>query len=259
MKIYIHADMEGASGIYLPQQVEPGQARFDNGRALLMADINAAVRAAKDAGATGVVVCDTHTGGFGGGQLDLDKMAAGAQYESWDYSGLLPALDESFAGVILLAHHAKAGTLGGFLDHTIASATIFDYRINGVSVGEIGVEAAYAGHFGVPVIMVSGDDKTAVEARALLGEVECAVVKTGLSRNRARCLAPADAHALLRAAVQRALGSPGRFRPFRPTLPAVVEVTYARSDYADEAAAKPGCERVDGRTVRRTLTALRDL
>ncbi len=259
MKLYIHADMEGASGIMFPQQTDVNSARYENARQFLINDINVVVQIAKEAGADDIVVCDTHFGGFSGGQIDLTHMHADAEYESWNYGRILPSLDASYAGVVLLAHHAKAGTLNGFLDHTVSSQTIFDYKINGKSVGELGIEAAVAGHFDVPVIMVSGDDKTAEEARALFGDVECAVVKYGLSRNRARCLSMEKAHAVLRDTMSRALESIDRFKPFKPDLPATVEVTYCRSDFADEAQAKCNGERVDSRTVRRTIASLKEL
>src|SRR5690606_13044920 len=100
-----------------------------------------------------VIVADTHGGG---GQLRLAEMDDRAIYELPGAGMMMPSLDRDFAGVILLGHHARAGTLNGFLDHTMNSKAWFEYRLNGQVIGEIGIEAAFAGHFGVPVIMVSG-------------------------------------------------------------------------------------------------------
>ena len=171
----------------------------------------------------------------------------------------MPALDVSYDGVILLGHHARAGTQNGFLDHTMNSRQWFEYRINGQAVGEIGIEAAYAGQFGVPVIAVSGDEAAVREAQALLGPVEGAVVKWGVGRNRARCLALPAAHQAIRDAVARGIKAIDRMAPFQPELPAVVELTLYRSDFADAYAARPGVERVGARTVRRRIESLLDI
>jgi D-amino peptidase len=135
----------------------------------------------------------------------------------------------------------------------------FEYCINGQPVGEIGIEAAYAGHYGVPVIAVSGDEAAVHEAKDLLGPVEGAIVKWGIGRNRARCLSLPQAHAVIRDAVARALASIDHMKPFQPELPARVELTLYRSDMADAFAAKLGVERVNARTVRREIDSLLDV
>jgi len=257
MKIYILADMEGISGIRtMPQVKRDSPTEYAEGRRLMMDDVNVAIDAAYAHGATEVVACDTHGGG---GQVLLRDMDPRALYETPPQpSGgcLMPSLDQSFDGVILLGHHARAGTLNGFLDHTMNSREWFEYRINGQPVGEIGIEAAYAGHFGVPVIAVSGDEAAVREAKELLGPVGGAVVKWGIGRNRARCLSLPNAHQAIRDAMAGALSFIERVKPFQPELPAVVELTLYRSDMADAYAAKPGVERVDARTVRRTVNSL---
>lgn len=256
MKIYILADMEGISGIRKMDQVQRESPEYPEGRVLMMQDINAAVEGAFEGGATSVVVADTHGGG---GQVRVREMDARAVYEMPGRGELMPSLDRGFDGLILLGHHARAGTIDGFLDHTMSSSSWFEYRINGKVVGEIGIEAAYAGHHGVPVVMVSGDEATAREARATLGRVECAVVKWGVGRNKAKCLPLPRAHALIRETAKRAVSRDGSFRPFRPRLPARVQLTFYRTDMAEELAFRPGIERVDARTVRRTVRSLRDI
>ena len=183
MKIYILADMEGISGILFQEQVQSGSPKYAAACDLMMQDMNTAIEAAFEGGATEVVACDTHGGG---GQIRIEKMDPRAFYETPNAGEMMPALDESFDGLVLLGHHARAGTRNGFLDHTMDSTRWFEYRINEQPVGEIGIEAAYAGHFNVPVIAVSGDAAAATEATELLGEVRYAVVKWGLGRNRAR-------------------------------------------------------------------------
>lgn len=259
MKIYILCDMEGISGIRLAREVDrlEGGADYQRGRELMMRDINAAIGGCRDGGATEVVVCDTHSGG---GQLLIERMDERAIYELPTPSCMMPSLDESFAGVILLGHHARAGTLDGFLDHTMNSRRWFEYRINEKVVGEIGIEAAYAGHFGVPVIMVSGDAATAVEARGLLGaDLPCAVVKWGIGRQRARCLPLGQAHELIRSAAASAMRSAGQREAFSPSVPATCRLTVYRSDMADDLACGEGVTRVNARTVEKTVDSLRDI
>jgi D-amino peptidase len=248
--------MEGISGIRRPEQVAIGGPEYAGGCKLMMADINAAIAAAFDAGATEVVACDTHGSG---GQVQVDAMDPRASYEQPALGSMMPALDRSFAGVVLLGHHARAGTRNGFLDHTMSSAAWFAFRINGIEVGEIGIEAAYAAHYDVPVIAVSGDEATAVEARALLGEVECAIVKRGLGRNRAHCLAVDEAHRRIRDAVGQAVRDIGRFKPWKPALPATLELTLYRSDMADDYEGRPGFTRLDARTIRAQVDSLANI
>ena len=256
MKIYILADMEGISGIWMQEQCVRDSTFFSHACQFLMDDINVAVNAAFEAGATEVVVCDTH---YAGGQLQLDKMDARATYETPNTGLIMPSLDESFAGVVLIGHHARAGTINAFLDHTVSSASWFDYSINGLSVGEMGLEAAYAGHYNVPVIAVSGDAATAAEARELFGKVECAIVKWAIGRNRAKCLSLPNAHQQIHDAVYVAVKNASECKPFKPTLPAKIQIVLYRSDMADDFATHPGIERIDARTVSRTITSLLDV
>lgn len=249
MKIYIHVDMEGTSGIWRREQVLSSEPQYAQGRELLMADVNAAVAGCFDGGATDVIVCDTHGGG---GNFLIEKLDNRAVYETPCESSPLPSVREC-DGLILLAHHAKAGTLNGFLDHTQSSASYFDYRVNGQSVGEIGQETIYAGHSDVPLIMVSGDEAACAEAAEQCPGVVTVAVKKGLSRSRARCLHPDVAHELIRKGAAEAVGKCGTLKPWKPSLPMTLELTYYRADYADSHASRPGVERVDARTVRRVV------
>lgn len=257
MKIYILADMEGISGIRMMEQVQKEHPEhFEPARKLMMQDINACAAGCFDGGATEVVVCDTHGGG---GQSRVEDLDERLRSETPGGGRLMPSLDASFAGVILLGHHARAGTVGGFLDHTMSSAEWFAYRLNGQEVGEIGIEAAWAGQYDVPVIMVEGDEATAVEARETLGDVACAVVKRGVSRNRAHCLPLPEAHRIVRETAADAVRQARDFKPFKPSLPATIELTLYRSDMCERVAFRRGVERVDARTVRWHAESLNDV
>ena len=256
MKIYILADMEGISGIRKPEQVQFDSPEYAEGCKLMTDDINAAIDAAFLAGATEVVACDTHGGG---GQVKIAEMDTRAVYETPNRGLMMPSLDESFDGLILVGHHARAGTLNGFLDHTMSSKAWFEYRINDEIVGEIGIEAAYAAHYDVPVIAVTGDEALAKEAQLLFGKIECAVVKWGIGRNRAKCLPLTKAHEAIRVAIEKALKAVDTFKPYKPSIPAVIQLTLYRSDMADNYASHPGVDRVDARTVRKTVTSFIDI
>lgn len=258
MKIFMLVDMEGISGIRMLEQVKRDQpAFFPEGQRLMIDEVNNAVDALFSAGVSEVTVMDSHAMG---GQLELSRMDGRADYETPNAGRMMPSLDESYAGLVLLGAHAMAGTHGGFLDHTFNSASWFRYAVNGIEAGEIACQAAYAGHFGVPVLAVTGDAMTAVEARRFLGEdLPVAVVKEGIGRNRARCLSVERAHELVRKTLRQALGTADRRAPFRFDLPATLELTLYRQDMADDMQRQPEWERVDARTVRRTIDSLRHI
>jgi len=256
MKVYVHADMEGISGIRSMVQVQFDSPEYAEGRRLMMADMNVAIDAAFVAGATEVIACDTHGGG---GQIDVREMDPRAVYELPASGRMMPSLDESFTAVVELGRHARAGTLNGFLDHTMSSKSWFEYKLNGQPMGELGIVAAYAGHYDVPVVAVSGDAAAAKEAADLLDGVECAVVKWGLGRNKARCLSIENAHAEIRRAVEQGIRNAANVQPFKPSLPATIELTFCRSDMADAVMHIRGLERIDARTVRRQSNSLLDL
>ena len=175
MKVYMHWDMEGVSGLFTREHVwfwEEGvrPSIAEEGRRLLMADVNSATAAALQAGADQVIVCDTH---HGGGNIIIPEMLADPRVTYHGRSRAIrdgksrwmPDLDESVDGLMLMGHHAKAGTDGAFLPHTW-SLEWADFAINGQSVGEIGIEACFAGYWEVPLILVQGDEAGCREAAA---------------------------------------------------------------------------------------------
>lgn len=251
MKIYIMADMEGTSGIWRQEQVMWSQPHYQQGRELLVGDVNAAIAGAFDGGATEVVACDTHANG---GNFLIEKLDPRARYETPSAFADLPSIvDGGFDGLILTGHHAMGGTQDAFLDHTQSSASYFDFRVNGESVGEISQEAAYAAHFGTPLIMVTGDEAACREAEKLFPGVVTAAVKRALGRSRACCLHPEKAQALIRERAAEAVRKAKTLKPRRLEAPITVEVTYVRTDMADDASARRGNERVGPRTVRRIV------
>lgn len=264
LKIFMHWDMEGTSGLFAREQVwywEEGVRPqiAQEGRDLLIADMNFASRAALDAGAGQLIICDTH---HGGGNIILDRMLADPRIRYLERSvGLedgkrrwMPGLNETVDGLMLMAHHAKGGTKGAFLPHTW-SLDWADFRINGQSVGEIGIEACYAGHWNIPLILVQGDEACCREAEDQFPGVVTAAVKRAESSDRVSGL---DAEAARRLTARKIAESIEKLRtakprPFKPELPMTVSIRMTTVAAARAAAEKPGVRRVDEFTVEARL------
>jgi len=256
----MHWDMEGVSGIFTREQVwfwEPrARAKVaEEGRRLLMADINSAVGAALDVGVDELIVCDTH---HGGGNIRLSEMLSDPRVTYVIKSrGIqngklrwMPGLDETVDGLMLPGHHARAGTAGAFLPHTW-TLDWEDFRINGQSVGEMGIEACFAGHWGIPVILAQGDGAACREAEGMFPGIVTACVKRATDPDRCDGPDAASARHLTAEKVAQAIARlrAGECGPFRPTLPMTVTVRMATPRKAEAAAHRPGVRRVDDRTV----------
>lgn len=251
MKIFIHTDLEGVSGMGEAMHGETTVTSKANPRYpamvdLMLGDINAAIDGAIDGGATEITVLDSHGGGK---NFTADRLGGRAEYDKKTNGLWWGKLDASYAATFFIGAHAMAGTINGFLDHTQSSLEWFDYAVNGRRYGELAQWAMVAGEFGVPLVMVSGDEAACAEARAFFNPVETAAVKQGRGRMHADCLPLDEAHARIREAARRALGLIGRARPFRPQKPIEFRLTLTRSDHCDNAAASD-VERLDARTVR---------
>src|SRR5512132_961290 len=178
--------MEGVSGIVNPHQTNAGKAMFDEGRQLYTEEINAAVRGARAGGATEIVVMDCHGAGgaYSFNSLVHEMLDPGCEYvvqERW--TGYTGALEQGCDAALFVGMHARAGTRFGVLSHTVSSEAWHNLWFNGVLVGETGINAALCGHFGCPVLLVTGDAATCAEATTLLGErLTTVAVKRGLSR-----------------------------------------------------------------------------
>lgn len=246
MKVFISTDLEGVSGVVNTQeQCSPGGRYYEEARRLLTAEVNAAVEGLLEAGAQEIVVLDGHAGGLYFPDLHPEAKAI--------IGNPLPVhcgVDQSYDAYVLIGRHAMAGTYSGVLDHTQSSATIVNYWLNGKLIGEIGTGAALAGQFGVPTILVTGDEAATQEAQALLGDVEVVAVKKGLSRGAALCLAPAKARQLIREAAARALQRLSDFKPFVIPPPYELKIEFMNSTRALEATIRSqSVERIDARTI----------
>jgi D-amino peptidase len=161
--------------------------------------------------------------------------------------GMMQGIGPDVDAVFLVGYHAAAGTAAAILAHTWSSRCVADVRLNGQVVGEMGLNAALAGGYRVPVVLVTGDRAVTEEARALLGEIEVVAVKDGLTRTAAQCLHPQVARERIRQAAEHALKLD--VAPLALTSPITLGVTFLNALYADKASLIPGSRRVDGRTV----------
>jgi len=253
MKILIAADMEGVSGVVHWDHVSSTHKEYERFRRMMTGDVNAAISGAFEAGADEVVVTDGHGGAK---NILIEELDERARLNSGSARPLamVQAIDEGIDAALFVGYHARAGTTNAILDHTW-SGQLSDVWLNGMPVGEIGLNAAVCGHFGVPVLMISGCQGACDEARALLGDIETAAVKRASGRMGAECLPPAVAQRAIRDAAARAVR---RFQSGQSPLPLKVEtpitlvVAFAHSNMADPVAIMPGVQR-QGRQV--TLSA----
>lgn len=259
MKIYIAVDMEGISGISSPEYVLKDGRHYAEGQRLMTADVNAAVRGAFDGGADEVIVADVHS--VSGNLLveELDPRAL--LLTGTPHQPRFPFLDTSVSGLFLLGYHAMAGTTAANLEHTMSSMQWHRFCVNGKPYGELGIDAEIAAESGVPVVMVSGDDKLCEEAKSWLGNLETAMVKQGLGRQSALCLSPKRGQEVVYQHAKRAAErlTAGEVFPM-PEIPspAIVRLTYKMVPDAD-AANGYGTKRIDGYTVETPYTHLSDM
>jgi D-amino peptidase len=261
MKVYMLWDMEGVTGLLTREHCWWWEARARpqlaaEGRGLMMEDVKSACAAALSAGADEVVVVDDH---HGGGNLILSQLPADPRITYYGggvgcYQGQfrwMPGLDESVDCFMLPGHHAKEGSPGSFIPHTSPSRLFADFRINGVSVGEIGIESCFAGHWHIPIILVHGDRAVCQEARELFPWVVTAEVKQAVGRDQCVGLDPEAGRRLTAQRIAEAIESwrAGKQAPFKPKLPMAVTIEMRTIEQAETLARKPGVRLIPPLTV----------
>ena len=254
MKVHIISDMEGVAGIVKPQQTTGGDPMYEEGRRLYTEEINAAVRGAKAAGATEIVVMDCHGAGKGWDFNSLmpellDPACEFVVQQEWtDYTAFLEAGCDA---ALFVGMHARAGTRDGVMNHTVSGQAWRNLWFNGTLVGETGINAALCGHWGCPVALVTGDEATCREAKDLLGAgVTTVAVKKGLSRYAARQIPPLRARELIEEGARQALsGDLKAVAPYDPGRPSEIRVEITTTDRVDEFRNKKGVEIEEPLTV----------
>lgn len=262
MKIYISVDMEGISGINHTDYTRRDVGRlYQEGRMLTTQDVNAAVRGAFDGGADEVIVADMH--GMSNNIIVAQVDPRALLVEGAPRTPRFAFLDEQVDGMFLLGYHAMNGTLGGTLEHTMNGFSWHRHAVNGQTWGELGIDATIAAECGVPVVMVSGDDKLCDEARAFLGDqVEAACVKQGVGRFYTLCLSPARGQQVVYEHAKRAaerLKAGEKFPLMRQAAQYTVSICYKNTPEADSAALEYGARRIDGYTVERDFKRIADM
>lgn len=251
LKIYISADMEGVVGVVTQEQLGPSGFEYQRAREFMTEEVKAAIDAAFEAGATEIMVSDSH----GNGQnLLIEKLPRNITLVRAFPRPLMmmQGIDETFDGAIFLGYHTGTTNPQGVRAHTMSSATLADVRLNGISMPEAGINAAIAGHFNVPVIMISGDDAIIKEATALLGNIEGAVVKWAYGFHSARTLMPEAAYELIRQKVKQAIGRIKDFKPYKLKTPVQVDVRFKNYRPSEVLSYLPIVERTDSHSIRFT-------
>jgi len=250
MKVFISVDMEGVACVTHGFHVKGEGREYEMARRWMTAEVNAAVEGASEAGATQVVIADGHKYMF---NLIPDELPEDVVLVRGVPRPLLQmeGLDEHFDAAFFLGYHSKAGTGAGVLSHSHIS-TVYALRLNGITVGESGFNAAVAGHFGVPVALVCGDDAVAREVGELMPWAERVITKWALSRNAARNLTPKAAQKRIREGARSALARLSEMKPLVLETPLRLEVAFTQPRYAYPAGDVPGAEHIDDRTLAYT-------
>lgn len=240
-RIFICVDIEGISGVSSPEQVVGTGADYGRGRKLMADDVNAAIRGAVDGGATDIVVIDSHGTGHNIQRDDLDARARLISGNAVRRYGMMEGLDDTFDAVFFIGHHAKAGSPHGVFAHT-QNGNIRDVQINGRSVGEGGISTIYAHWFGVPVVMVTGDQIAVAQITEVASEASTVVVKRAINGRTVELRPTADTRDEIQRTAQQAVRTARRLEPSR-TGPFRIQIWYRDSAIPEIVEAIPGFER----------------
>ncbi len=250
-KIFISVDMEGIAGVVQPAQLGPEGFEYGKAREWATGEVNAAIEGARAAGATEFVVCDSH----GNAQnLLIDQLPDDVRVVRGFPRPLemMQGIDETFDAVLFVGYHASEWTPDAVRSHTMSSAKLLGIKLNGQEVMEAVFNAAIAGHFGVPVVFMSGDRLAVAQFQKTIPAVEGVVLKEPYGFHSAMTVTPAKAQQLVREGVTRALNK-GGVAPYRLKTPIELEVGFKLTPDAEMAAYVPGLTRVDTHTVRGTF------
>jgi D-amino peptidase len=241
--------MEGIAGVVTADQLIPAGFEYERFRRFMTDEAIAAVRAAKQAGATEIVVSDSHGNGE---NLLVELFPKDVRIvRSWPRHGAMMAgLDKSFAGALFIGYHASTTNSNGVRAHTFSSAHFTRVGLNGAAVTEAEFNAAYAGDLGVPILFASGDDAAIEEMRSRLGELDTVTTKTSLGFHSAETLTPAAACDRIYEGVLAALAHRERRRPLILSHPVTVELTFKNHMPAEVLSYLRSVERIDAHTIR---------
>ncbi len=243
MNVFISADIEGVCGVMSPTHQDPQGADYHRACEWMVQEVNAAIEGALQAGGKKIVVKDSHNTGT---NINLERLNPAAELISgWGPLGsMVEGIDESFDAMFLIGYHARAATVDGTLAHTWSS-NVLDLRLNGRTIGEAGWAAALAGQFGVPLALVTGDDKLIAQVSEELPEgFHSVITKIGWTRNAAQMRPLAKVREEIREAAARALADVRSLPIFKPAVPATIRIRFRHWENLNACAAVPNVERL---------------
>ena len=253
-KVFISVDMEGIWGVVAGRQTSSESSEYGAARKWMAEDANAVVAGLFEAGASEVVVNDSH-GSMRNIIADELDPRAGLISGSPKPLSMMQGIDDTFAACILIGYHARAGTAGAVLDHTYSGATIRSIKVNGREMPELGLNAAIAGYFNVPVIMLSGDTETCAQARSILGEdIVTVAVKEAVGRYAASNLPREAALKRLKEGAKEALLKRGKVSLFKPNAPYKFELDFNTSAQTEMPMLVPNVKKTGARAVEFSAT-----
>lgn len=258
IKVFISVDMEGIGGVVTSEQLGPTGFEYAKFREYMTAEALAAIAGAREAGATEFVVADAH----GNMQnLLIDKFPAGVTIIRGSPRPLMmmEGIDSTFSAVMFIGYHSATTNPQGVRAHTISSATFAAVKLNGQPMSESGINATIAGHFGVPVVMVSGDEQAVGEVQKLTGNVEGAIVKRSISFHAAAVMTPEASQTLIRAKAKAAMLRLKDFKALPAAGPFRLELSYKSYTPAEMMSYLPGTDRVDSHTIRFRAASIVDI
>ena len=249
LKVYISVDMEGIAGIVTADQLTPTGFEYAKAREYMTGEALAAIQGARDAGATQIVVSDSHGNGE---NLLIDRFPPDVTIiRSWPRPlMMMEGIDSTFDAAVFIGYHASTTNSAGVRAHTISSAHLAAVQLNGVSMPESGINAAIAGYFGVPIVAISGDNVAVSEAQNLIGSMEGAVVKQAISFHAAATMTPDAAQALVRQKVKAGVQKRASLRPYVVRAPVQLDVTFKNYTPAEMLTFLPNVQRTTSHGIR---------
>jgi len=248
VKVYISADIEGISGVVGDRQTTSSGMDYQRSRKLMALDVNAAIEGALEAGATEIVVNDSHGGMNNLWPEDIHpeaKLLIGRRKPL----SMMQGIDSSFDAAMFVGYHGRVGTRFGTLAHTY-TGTISNVRLNGQLVGEVQINGGVAGFYGVPLVLVTGDEQLSEQVKETNPDIETAIVKYAVTKGASLCLHPERARLLIKEAAKRSVERCKTIRPIVYAPPIQVDVEFPATQIADMLERVPRVERVDDLTLR---------
>jgi D-amino peptidase len=250
LKVYISADMEGITGVVTGDQLGPAGFEYNRFREFMTSSVLAAIEGAREAGATEFVVSDSHGNGE---SLLIDRFPEDVTIvRSWPRPlGMMQGIDSTFDAVLFVGYHAATTNPAGVRAHTLSSAHYAAVKLNGTAVPEAGISAAIAGHYGVPVVMISGDNVAVSEAQQLIDRnMAGAVVKQAIGFHSAATLTPQAAEKIIRAQAKAGVERRAQIKPWLLKKPVHLDLTFKNYRPAEVMALLPIIQRTDAHTIR---------